>query len=67
VVAEQLAGQPHRVVVRGVLVPSALALLGERSWSLPRWLAWLPGRPLDQVAVPSPAAQAPAPAGRPLR
>ncbi len=30
-------------VVRGVLVPAALALLGERSWYLPRWLAWLPG------------------------
>jgi RND superfamily putative drug exporter len=32
-------------VVRGVLVPAALALLGERAWFLPRWLAWLPGRP----------------------
>jgi len=30
-------------VVRGILVPSALALLGERSWQLPSWLAWLPG------------------------
>ena len=31
-------------VVRGVLLPAALALLGERSWYLPRWLGWLPGR-----------------------
>jgi RND superfamily putative drug exporter len=31
-------------VVRGILAPAALALLGERAWSLPRWLAWLPGR-----------------------
>ena len=30
-------------VVRGILVPAALALLGERSWYLPRWLEWLPG------------------------
>jgi putative drug exporter of the RND superfamily len=30
-------------VVRGILVPSALALLGERAWHLPRWLDWLPG------------------------
>jgi uncharacterized membrane protein YdfJ with MMPL/SSD domain len=30
-------------VVRGILVPSALALLGERSWQVPRWLSWLPG------------------------
>jgi putative drug exporter of the RND superfamily len=30
-------------VVRGVLVPAAMALLGERCWYLPRWLSWLPG------------------------
>jgi putative drug exporter of the RND superfamily len=30
-------------VVRGILVPAALALLGDRTWYLPRWLAWLPG------------------------
>ena len=30
-------------VVRGVLLPACLALLGERSWYLPRWLGWLPG------------------------
>ena len=30
-------------VVRGVLLPAALALLGDRSWYLPRWLGWLPG------------------------
>jgi RND superfamily putative drug exporter len=29
-------------VVRGILVPAALAMLGERAWYLPRWLAWLP-------------------------
>jgi uncharacterized membrane protein YdfJ with MMPL/SSD domain len=31
-------------VVRGILLPSALALLGDRSWRLPRWLSWLPGK-----------------------
>ena len=30
-------------VVRGILVPAALVLLGERTWYLPRWLEWLPG------------------------
>jgi RND superfamily putative drug exporter len=30
-------------VVRGILLPACLVLLGERSWSLPRWLGWLPG------------------------
>jgi putative drug exporter of the RND superfamily len=34
-------------VVRGILVPAALALLGERSWWLPRRLSWLPGAALD--------------------
>ncbi|HET9894202.1 MAG TPA: MMPL family transporter [Streptosporangiaceae bacterium] len=29
-------------VVRGICVPAALALLGERSWYLPGWLRWLP-------------------------
>jgi RND superfamily putative drug exporter len=32
-------------IVRGVLVPAALALLGERAWAVPRWLRWLPGEP----------------------
>jgi len=32
-------------VVRGVLVPACMTLLGERCWYLPRWLGWLPGRP----------------------
>jgi uncharacterized membrane protein YdfJ with MMPL/SSD domain len=29
-------------VVRGVLLPSAMKLLGEWNWYLPRWLEWLP-------------------------
>jgi RND superfamily putative drug exporter len=29
-------------VVRAVLVPSAMKLLGEYNWYLPTWLAWLP-------------------------
>jgi RND superfamily putative drug exporter len=44
-------------VVRGILTPAALALLGERSWYLPRWLAWLPGRAAAAEASPAPAAQ----------
>jgi RND superfamily putative drug exporter len=34
-------------VVRGILLPAAMALLGERCWYLPRWLSWLPGRRLS--------------------
>jgi RND superfamily putative drug exporter len=33
-------------IVRGVLLPAAMALLGDRCWYLPRWLSWLPGRGL---------------------
>jgi RND superfamily putative drug exporter len=29
-------------VVRSILVPSAMALLGDRNWYFPRWLRWLP-------------------------
>jgi RND superfamily putative drug exporter len=33
-------------VVRGLILPAALALLGERAWYMPAWLNWLPGRHL---------------------
>ena len=43
-------------IVRGVVLPAALALLGERAWYLPSWLSWLPGRSLacegDESARP---------------
>jgi RND superfamily putative drug exporter len=29
-------------IVRSVLVPATMVLLGERNWYLPRWLQWLP-------------------------
>jgi uncharacterized membrane protein YdfJ with MMPL/SSD domain len=29
-------------VIRGVLLPATMKLLGERNWYLPRWLEWLP-------------------------
>ena len=48
-------------VVRMVLVPSAMELLGDRNWYLPSWLHWLPdlrveGGPTE--APPAPAAPA---------
>jgi len=41
-------------VVRGILLPAAMSLLGERCWYLPRWLSWLPGRrlPAGPAAAP---------------
>jgi uncharacterized membrane protein YdfJ with MMPL/SSD domain len=31
-------------IVRGILLPAAMTLLGDRCWYLPCWLSWLPGR-----------------------
>ena len=49
-------------LVRGVLLPATMKLLGERNWYLPSWLEWLPRRrsvvPHDDVpagALPEPA------------
>jgi len=39
-------------LVRLLLIPAAMRLLGERNWYLPRWLAWLPN---VQVEGPQPA------------
>jgi RND superfamily putative drug exporter len=38
-------------VVRMVLVPAALSLLGERAWWLPRWLRWLPVLDVEGTAL----------------
>ena len=29
-------------IIRGVLLPAAMKLLGDWNWYLPRWLEWLP-------------------------
>ena len=40
-------------VVRGILLPACMIVLGEHSWYLPRWLAWLPSAQMQggQVAA----------------
>jgi RND superfamily putative drug exporter len=38
-------------VVRMVLVPATLALLGDRAWWLPRWLSWLPAIDIEGAAL----------------
>ncbi|MBO8192022.1 MMPL family transporter [Streptomyces oryzae] len=43
-------------VVRMVLLPAVMMLLGERNWYLPRWLGWLPR--MEHEAVPTVPAQA---------
>jgi putative drug exporter of the RND superfamily len=49
-------------LVRGVVLPAMLALLGERAWYLPAWLRWLPGRGL--VCEGARLRSGPRPAGR---
>jgi RND superfamily putative drug exporter len=39
-------------LVRGVLLPAALALLGDRSWKLPRALAWIPAVAAEKTPQP---------------
>jgi RND superfamily putative drug exporter len=48
-------------IVRTILVPASMALLGDHNWYLPRWLRWMPDvriegkRPFAQVPQPRPA------------
>jgi RND superfamily putative drug exporter len=48
-------------VVRMVIVPAALALLGPAAWWLPRWLRWLPVLDVEGAALEK-AGHAPSPA-----
>jgi uncharacterized membrane protein YdfJ with MMPL/SSD domain len=42
-------------IVRGVLLPATMKLLGDWNWYLPRWLRWLPRIKLDgATATPAP-------------
>jgi hypothetical protein len=58
-------------IVRAVLLPASMKLLGDWNWYLPRWLQWLPRFDLGESeveagATPAPAA-APAAAPKPRR
>jgi len=41
-------------IVRTILVPSVMSILGDRNWYLPKWLNWLPNLHVEG-AVPAPA------------
>jgi uncharacterized membrane protein YdfJ with MMPL/SSD domain len=41
-------------VIRGVLLPATMKLLGDWNWYLPRWLEWLP-RVTAETPAPAPA------------
>jgi RND superfamily putative drug exporter len=38
-------------LIRGILLPATMKLLGEWNWYLPRWLGWLPHVSLDARAL----------------
>ena len=40
-------------LIRLVILPSTLSLLGQRSWYLPRWLDWLPHLQVEPPGAPS--------------
>ena len=42
-------------VVRSVLLPASMKLLGERNWYLPSWLDWLPKASTEGPAMETPA------------
>ena len=49
-------------LIRGVLLPATMKLLGEWNWYLPRWLEWLPRLEPDDEREAAPEAR-PAPTG----
>jgi len=41
-------------IVRSVLVPATMKLLGDRNWYLPSWLSWLPDMSIEGPPQPQP-------------
>ncbi|MET8011671.1 MMPL family transporter [Streptomyces sp. NPDC005271] len=52
-------------IIRGVLLPAVMSLLGERNWYLPAWLRWLPDLTHDDADPGQPTAVPAGPARRP--
>jgi putative drug exporter of the RND superfamily len=50
-------------IVRSVLVPATMKLLGKRNWYLPSWLTWLPDVHVEGAKPPPTAALGPMPGG----
>jgi RND superfamily putative drug exporter len=45
-------------IVRGVLLPASMKLLGDWNWYLPSWLGWLPKMEPHALPAPKPIAAA---------
>jgi uncharacterized membrane protein YdfJ with MMPL/SSD domain len=52
-------------IIRGVLLPATMKLLGERNWYLPRWLEWLPKAGLEEAPGGATGGDDVQPVGRP--
>jgi RND superfamily putative drug exporter len=52
-------------IVRSVLVPAGMRLLGARNWYLPKWLRWLPHIDVEGSSAPQPPPAPPAVASEP--
>jgi uncharacterized membrane protein YdfJ with MMPL/SSD domain len=50
-------------IVRGILLPASMRLLGEWNWYLPPWLEWLPGTKSARTTSYEPAIGTPVAAG----
>jgi putative drug exporter of the RND superfamily len=44
-------------VIRSVVLPSAMVLLGDRNWYLPAWLGWIPHLEVEGHLTPTPQPQ----------
>jgi uncharacterized membrane protein YdfJ with MMPL/SSD domain/pimeloyl-ACP methyl ester carboxylesterase len=54
-------------IVRGVLLPATMKLLGDRNWYLPAWLEWLPRFDHGELEIDDEPEAEPAPATRTKR
>ncbi len=43
-------------IVRSILVPASMELLGDRNWYFPKWLEWLPRIQVEGTSAPAPEA-----------
>jgi RND superfamily putative drug exporter len=43
-------------IVRSLLVPSVMRILGEKAWYLPKWLEWMPNISIEGSSVRKPSA-----------
>ena len=44
-------------IVRAVLLPATMKLLGDANWYLPKWLNWLPRLEHEPTVGPAPKAE----------